>query len=248
MARRFPFDPPLQVEEFESTIFGKALLAGRMVVTAVSPEDGQHFTIRFSCKAPPEGRGRWQVVPFAQARRIFIDVPSADLSLGDNVGDYNRHTSILWATNEDMRRVNAARYALLVAAGRVKGEKLLLSTNCIRCGRPLTDPVSIERNVGPECYGVLTGSQHEVKTPGAAADEWGIEQAPALALAHSADAPEDDVFDFDAEQAERRMQQMEAEGDREQTLREETAKAEFKAAVEDGFVTLDPGADPRSLL
>jgi hypothetical protein len=34
---------------------------------------------------------------------------------------------------------------------------------CGKCGRALTDPVSIARGIGPECYGASTGSAHETK-------------------------------------------------------------------------------------
>lgn len=30
---------------------------------------------------------------------------------------------------------------------------------CCRCGRKLTDPVSIQRGIGPECFGKMTGSK-----------------------------------------------------------------------------------------
>lgn len=30
---------------------------------------------------------------------------------------------------------------------------------CCRCGRKLTDPVSVERGIGPECYGKMTKSK-----------------------------------------------------------------------------------------
>ena len=121
----YRFDPPITAADLQRTMLGRCLLAGRLVATAVSPVDGTHITIRVSAKAPPEGSGRWRVVPFFEARKVYLDVPGADLKTGDSIGDFNVSTSTLWATNRDERRVNAARYIMLAAAGRLEGSKLM---------------------------------------------------------------------------------------------------------------------------
>lgn len=175
--RPFKIVPPISPEEWGTNIFGQALLAGRLVATAVSPADGTHITVRFSAKSPPEGGGRWQITNLFDARKVYVDVPGHDLSQGDSIGDFNVGTSTLWATNSDERRVNAARYVLLVAAGRLKGDKLKLSTTCLYCGRPLTDPVSIDRGIGPECWGKVTGSQHQHKGEGIPDDYEAMQRA-----------------------------------------------------------------------
>jgi hypothetical protein len=41
--------------------------------------------------------------------------------------------------------------------------EIKIASFCGRCGRPLSDPVSIDRGIGPECYGRGTGSQHQHK-------------------------------------------------------------------------------------
>lgn len=163
MATAHPYHPRLAAQEFASTAMGRSLLAGRLVATAVSNQDGRHITVRFSAKSPGENGGRWRLVPLAQAKRVYVDIPGQDLKPGDNVGNFDPAQSVMWATNSDQRRVNAARYILLAAAGRVAGDRVLQQTNCFYCGRPLTDPVSIERGIGPVCFGKTTGSQHEVK-------------------------------------------------------------------------------------
>jgi hypothetical protein len=164
MAQRLPFDPPFRPEEFQSTAMGRSLLAGKLVATAVSNIDGRHITVRLSPKRPPrDNERRWQACPLTEAVRCFVDVPGPDLSLGDQVGTFQVEGSVFWATNSDSRRVNAARYVLLCAAGRLDGAKVLMSTNCFFCGRPLTDPVSIRRGIGPVCFGKLPGSEHERK-------------------------------------------------------------------------------------
>ena len=225
MPRSHEFDPPLQWREFERTRLGQALLAGRLVATVKSPVDGTHITLRFACKAPPEeGRGRWELVPFHKAKRCYVDVPGHDLAEGDNVGDLNLRTLVLWqAAQGDDRRALAAKYTLLAAAGRVEGKHVQRSKCCLRCGIELTDPESIRREFGPECIGRVTGSQHQTK-----GEEFDVGEAVQDVLPEALEpvATVDDLFHPGVSDV--------AEEDEPDTDEE--------------FVTVEPGVDPRSLL
>jgi hypothetical protein len=81
---------------------------------------------------------------------------------------------------------------------------------CGRCGHKLTVPESVTTGYGPECAGKLGIERHSPPARRAPTSDTGVED-------------------------ERAMQRLEAEGDREQTAREERAKADFKANVEQAF-------------
>lgn len=65
---------------------------------------------------------------------------------------------------DDRVLVYAAEAALMYAwTGQTKTPKngsvrVLEESVCGRCGLPLTDPESIDRGVGPDCYGKMTGT------------------------------------------------------------------------------------------
>lgn len=65
---------------------------------------------------------------------------------------------------DDPVLVYAAEAALMYAwTGQTKAPKngsvrILEESVCGRCGLPLTDPESIDRGVGPDCYGKMTGT------------------------------------------------------------------------------------------
>lgn len=145
---------------------GMALAAGRLVATVVSVKTGQHITIRLTCKRPPQGEEkRWRVCPFEQAQRVFADIPrGTSLLAGESPGVYIPAESVFRETRgTDRARAWAALFVLKAAAGleRSSEAEILQSTNCLHCGRALTDPESITRGIGPDCYGKLTSSQHQ---------------------------------------------------------------------------------------
>lgn len=143
----------------------RMLDAGQVRVTVTSKATGQHITVRF--KASAKRDGRWTSVPLADASHVFVEVPNAsDTMLNDKIGtfypdrgsfyrDDNCSDARYWAA------LNAARW--LLHDGESGQATYLEEERCGRCARPLTDPVSIERGIGPDCYGAGTGSQHEVK-------------------------------------------------------------------------------------
>jgi hypothetical protein len=89
--------------------------------------------------------------------------------------------------------------------------------NCCFCGRCLTHKNSIALGYGPIC-----------------AEKWGLFHDYARGAVEGADdhAKPTEVLQAAIDPDEAEMMRMEAEGDREQTLREETAKAEWKRRAE----------------
>ena len=146
---------------------GRMLLAGRLTATVVSGKTGQHITVRFKSKIKDEEAGKWVNSPFAKATHVFIDTPMPDSSWGDKIGTYYPDKGTFWQDkNADVARIFAARQVLLFAGGlslHPQVAEIKIASSCGRCGRQLTDPVSIDRGIGPECYGADTGSQHQHK-------------------------------------------------------------------------------------
>lgn len=162
---------------------GMALAAGRLVATVVSLKTGQHITIRLTCKRPPEGEERrWRVCSFSEAQRVFADIPrGTSLLAGESPGVYIPAEDVFRETRgADKARVWAALFVLKAAAGMERSAEayVLQSVNCLHCGRALTDPESVTRGIGPDCYGKLTKSRHQRRdaTPGETIGTPAIEQ------------------------------------------------------------------------
>lgn len=156
--------------------FGLALGSGRLVATVVSQKSGKHITVQLRSKV--KVKGRFRGCALADAERLFIDVPSQGGS-GREIGQL--HLAGRWAgkilppweEDFDEARVWAAKRVLDVAHGRAEVADdmatIVQGRECIMCGRELTDPESIARDIGPECWKRATGS---IK------DEHGTHQRP----------------------------------------------------------------------
>jgi hypothetical protein len=141
-----------------------ALRSGRLVATVVSRKTGKHVAVQLQAKRR-EGK-RFRACELSQAERVYIDVPSSEGG-GREVGCL--HLAGKWAgkilppweQGFDQARLWAARRALDVAQGRAPladhQAELLQGKICLLCGRELTDPESIARNIGPECWRKATG-------------------------------------------------------------------------------------------
>jgi hypothetical protein len=141
---------------------GAMLAAGQLTITLTSKVTGEHITIKAVCKARNAETNRWERVPFEQATHVFCEVPSS--SWGDRVGTFRPQTGYFYGdAAADPKRVWAAVAALRYACKGTEHAQAEYAEadRCGRCGRELTDPESIARGVGPECYGQLTGSAHE---------------------------------------------------------------------------------------
>ena len=154
-----------------TTRAARMLSAGRLTVTFRSPS-GTHITLTAKCRAPNDATGKWEGSTLAAAKVIFIEVPNPE-GWNDKVGKVTRSKGFTPDPNTDEARAYCARMLLRYVAGESLPPSLEVheEERCGKCGRQLTDPVSIERGIGPECYGAATGSRHETKADKVAATE-----------------------------------------------------------------------------
>lgn len=151
----------------EDTRAGRMLAAGQVTCSVVSHKTGHHITVRLRCKmdnrAQTNGPKRWLGCHFADATHVFMDVPSPD-GWSDKIGTYYPLRGTFFIDKDaDSARVYAAKQVVAYLAGEPTQCEVLEEVRCGRCGRELTDPVSIMRGIGPECYEQETGSHHQVK-------------------------------------------------------------------------------------
>jgi hypothetical protein len=147
---------------------------GRAVVTIRSAKTGAHVTLAFVAKKKAEdGRGfvsRATIdgrVGLKQADVVFVDDPTLVWPDG-KVGTFVLESGE-WrpAKGADSNRVWAATKAFAWAHGSYaldEKAEVFMELSCSFCGKPLTDPVSIERGIGPDCWGRHTGSKSAKRT------------------------------------------------------------------------------------
>lgn len=159
----------------------RMLEAGDVRVTVTNLTSGDHITVRFKSikdnrpdnkgqRARPENDRNWIRVPLEEATHVFMEVPSASGDFPDKIGTFYPRTARFFPDKAaDPERITAA----IQAARWLNGEFSELvdavfqeESNCGVCGRTLTDPESIERGIGPECYKQETKSHHQVKKAG----------------------------------------------------------------------------------
>jgi hypothetical protein len=148
---------------------GRMLSAGGVVVTVKSKSTGEHITVKLASRFKNDsGRGKkWQPAAPCDATHIFFSVPNADRAgWDDKIGTfYPKNGKFYEDKNADPARVWAAAAVMQWLNGDASEDKATYqeSNECGRCGRQLTDPVSIERGIGPDCLGKTTNSQHQQK-------------------------------------------------------------------------------------
>ena len=150
------------VEETTPVARMSALLrTGRAVVTIRNP-DGLHLVYRLRVREAWTGRdgierpgtGYWMDVREG-GEWTSVGIAGDDATI--------RPTSR--STSSRAVQYGAALTLRALRAGRTTIEErgrlytLFVEDRCGRCGRELTDPVSIQRGLGPECYGKSTGSK-----------------------------------------------------------------------------------------
>lgn len=135
---------------------GRMLLAGGIEATATL-DSGQHVTVQIRTRKR-SGRGWTNAALGEQDSRTSISV------LGSKIGWLNvaADGSLLLSLRTRRLEYRVAIEAIFqYAAGRSTGTtRVQEASRCGRCFRTLTDPVSIDRGIGPECFGRDTGSQH----------------------------------------------------------------------------------------
>jgi hypothetical protein len=134
---------------------GRMLRAGGIEATVTLP-NGQHVTVRVKT-SKRSGRGWARCAPTDEGARTNVEI------LGQRVGWINvangNWTLTLRTRREDY--VNAIAATFEAAAGEPTSPyRVQVADRCGRCHLPLTDPVSIDRGIGPDCFGRDTGSQH----------------------------------------------------------------------------------------
>ena len=143
----------------------RMLEQGRVTVTFVSGKTGQHITIRARCRKPGSDPSQsWEICPLAEARVINFDVPNSQ-GFPDKVARYSVGRGIVVERGADPARVYCAQQLLNFVTGKALPPSLtaMEESRCGRCGHELTDPESIARGIGPDCYGHVTSSQHQQK-------------------------------------------------------------------------------------
>lgn len=158
--------PGIQFSRFApdpSVTEGSILLSsGSLTATISSRATGKHLTVRVRCARRDEfGPRRWPTAPFAKASRIFIDsFDGEDVAVLDIVTGLVRFAP--GATHAAQWTVAALLSFLSGASDQLTRQaELAVVAHCQRCGREITDPESLERGMGPECWGERTGSKSE---------------------------------------------------------------------------------------
>jgi hypothetical protein len=133
---------------------GRMLAAGRLKVTIKSLKSGKHLTVSFTSMKKMEGR--WAHVPIDEASHVFIKEGRTKIANyyppSKKAFTITRNDVLLFSMDQAVAFINGERTNPLA--------EIREGNNCGRCGRGLEDPISIERGIGPDCYGIVTGSQH----------------------------------------------------------------------------------------
>jgi predicted nucleic acid-binding Zn-ribbon protein len=196
------------------------ILAGKAIVTLVSTKTGTRFTFKIK-------RGKGDTAPH------FISL----LSGPDNTSDYRYMATIFsgkdlrWTAKSTVNSDTPSSKAFAWAWGKLiqgvmpAGLEVWHEGRCGKCGRRLTVPESILTGLGPECSAVAGVAR--VKSLRAPKAKSKADKKAAEAAKEVAQTPV-------AEDIEAEMQRIEADGDREQTRREEQAKWEARKQMESG--------------
>lgn len=190
---------------------GRMLLAGGIEATVTMP-NGEHVTVKIRTRARTQ-RGWRNASPGEQGvgsiARTNIEI------LGRKVGWVNV-TESGWVVSFRTRNVafkDAVRVLFQHAANRrdelggMGGYRVQEATRCGRCMLPLTDPVSIDRGIGPDCLGRDTGSQHVAAERSAAGDAVVAEPRVSTIEATDAARVQREESHWDAEFAAREREQ-----------------------------------------
>jgi hypothetical protein len=134
----------------------KFLFAGKALFT-VDNGRGDHFTFKVKLVRAREYRG----VSYPEQFFILVRIGAAY----DYIGVVNRETGTIRCTAKSVYLPGSKPYdvAAWTCGVIVKGKQVPTryeirpSEKCGRCARTLTDPASIERGIGPECWKFVGG-------------------------------------------------------------------------------------------
>jgi hypothetical protein len=138
---------------------------GRATVTVTSGKTGQHVTVTlitrvrdgegWVSRARKDGRVGILDADVLEARDTALEYPQNYIGrLYMDTGEWKPSMQA-----ERSRVWTAERVIAAARSGRALAHDLKVASECSCCGRELTDPVSIDRGIGPECLGHVTGSK-----------------------------------------------------------------------------------------
>jgi len=155
---------PDQILASANEVANRLEIGGFAEVTVRSLNTGDHVTLTFSCKK--RGQDGRLVSRATKEGRVGLhdsDIVYIDDHLREMVGSFNPKTNELRINKDaDKARAWAATKLLDWTQGTYDLEAVaetFLATRCSRCARKLTDPISVERGLGPECHGLPTSSR-----------------------------------------------------------------------------------------
>jgi hypothetical protein len=147
--------------------FPQLFTAGRAVLTFHNPETDNHVTIKVKQWKKRNEEGKLEKLPkFTISISLLGDKEQGMLLGGYFFQDENKFRlgKGVDATSQlgKMMKFIAGVYANPMAL-RQKGVNLLHEGKCCRCALPLTNPQSIERGLGDDCYAYTYGTKSEAK-------------------------------------------------------------------------------------
>lgn len=157
---------PVSTQTIPELATGRLVRTGAAIVT-VRNENDQHLTFRLRARAPWTGRdgierpadGYWMDLKTSYGEWDACGIATEDGQLRPTSRSTGNHTSLYAAHITLALLANARDTNKHQVTLRSRTYTMLLEERCGKCGRELTDPVSIERGLGPECFGKATGSK-----------------------------------------------------------------------------------------
>jgi hypothetical protein len=139
----------------QDTRAGRMMSAGRVKVTIKSKLSGQHLTLTF--RGWRKVGNSWEKADFAQATNIAVKDAQKQ-----KLGTYYpaRGTFYLATENSVLLFALAQAVAFINGAPTHAQAEISEANECGRCGKELTDPISIEIGLGPDCNAKVTGSKY----------------------------------------------------------------------------------------
>lgn len=155
---------PTTLSPDQSRRAGRMLANGRLTATVKSHKTGEHITIKVVCAvnnpSAPYGK-KWPAVSPDRATHVFLKDGATQIGMIKlREGRFLRAPQMPSAA-----RLFAAAMVLRYACGEDFQSEVVEADQCGCCGRKLTDPESIVRGIGPECFGKQTGSVHHRDQP-----------------------------------------------------------------------------------
>jgi hypothetical protein len=150
-------DPVIPAGASYPSLSTKFLLAGRAVFTVTNPK-GDHYTYRVKrADSPNPYNGEMRTTYFVTVKAPGGQYPYA------YIGMLNTDKGTVKCTAKSVYLPHTKEYQVAVWACQAvinqklipEGYKIDHAGRCGKCGKELTDPVSIERGIGPDCWETL---------------------------------------------------------------------------------------------